>query len=423
MRTNKRLINALQNTALILLTASALFLLAKTPLLPDGWLNRVTPPSALAVQPVQAAAGELSGLLGSVHLMITDDSEYGRYGRLCVEESDPLLQQVIPAFREALGSAAEMESVTQPAFRNALSGSSLYVGLLSGLPLAAVAACLDETAPFDCSVCALALAVRSEDTVDLYLPGEDGTVFRCTTALPVSAVRAVCASVAPNGSAFAYETGYTTLAPYTFLAAEVEQPPDLQSDIPPGFTAYNLLTTLDFNPHTNSRYIDRDGAEVVEESPRTVRISPDGTVYYTGSGPVSLRLYRLPAESSGLPEALCAAKNLASTLAGGTGASPLYLCGVEETEKGYIIRFGYQCSGIPVSFPDEADALSVTVSGVSITAFSYRCRAYTPLASDAGSLLPPAMAAAIASLYSGGGLRLAYIDRADRPLSAVWLAG
>ena len=175
MRNNKRLQNALQNTALVLLTASALFLLTKTPLLPDGWLNRMAPPSALASQPVQAAAGDLDGLLGSAHLMITGDSEYGRCGRLCLEETDPLLQQVIPAFREALGSAAGMEPVTQQVFRKALGGANLYLDLLSDLPLAAVAACLDETAPVDCSVCALVLAVRSEDAVDLYLPNGDGT--------------------------------------------------------------------------------------------------------------------------------------------------------------------------------------------------------------------------------------------------------
>lgn len=419
-RLSKRLKNALQNTALILLTASALFLLLQTPLLP----GRIAP-AALAVQPVQAAAGELSGLLGSVHLMITDDSEYGRYGRLCVEEPDPLFQQVIPAFREALGSAAGMEACTQQAFQEALDGPCLYLELPYQLPLAAVAACLDETAPFDHPVRALALSVRAEDAVDLYLRSDEGSVFRCATALPVSAVRAVCASVSPNGSAFAYETNYTALAPYTFLAAEVEQPPDVQSDVPLEFTAYNLLTALDFNPHTNSRYTDRDGAEVIEESPRTIRVSPEGVVYYTSSAPVSLRLYRLPNANGGLPETLRAAKTLAGTLTSGTGASSLYLSGIEETETGYIIHFSYQSGGIPVCFPDKSDGLTVTVSNASITAFTYRCRAYTPLEPDEDTvpLLPPAMAVSIASLYPDGGLQLAYIDRAPGPLSAAWLAG
>ena len=69
---NKRTADALQNAALLLLTVSALFLLLRTPLLPSG--RAAASPAAPA--PVQEPAGELNTMLGSVHIMVTADSEY-----------------------------------------------------------------------------------------------------------------------------------------------------------------------------------------------------------------------------------------------------------------------------------------------------------------------------------------------------------
>ena len=257
---NKRTADALQNAALLLLTVSALFLLLRTPLLPSG--RAAASPAAPA--PVQEPAGELNTMLGSVHIMVTADSEYGRYGQLCADSQDALVQRIIPLLREALGSAAELEAAAHQDFRDALEGSALYLDFTAQLPLAALAACLDESAVSQHGVRGAALAAGSGEEVSLYLRSEDGGLFRCATALPASAVEEVCASVSPNGSSFAYETNYTALDPYTLLASEVRQPPELQAGLPAGYTDYNLLTVMDFNAHTNSRYTDRDGAVVVE---------------------------------------------------------------------------------------------------------------------------------------------------------------
>lgn len=420
---NKRLANGLQNAALLLLTASAVFLLLHTPMFHGGWAL-ASPASSLTPQPVQEPARELSAMLGTVHIMVTSDSEYGRFGQLCAGEKDALVQQIIPLFREALGSAAELEATTHQNFQDALSGTAIYLDFTVQLPLTAVAACLGETAVSDRPVRSIALTAGESEAVSMYLRSEDGGLFRCATALPTSAVEAICAGVQPNGSSFAYETNYTALAPYTLLAAQVNQPPELQADLPVGYTTYNLLTALDFNAHTNFWYKDRDGAVVVEESPRTLRIGPDGMVMYTSAGPVSLPLYRVNGAGGrpALPEALHAAWNLASVLTAGTGASALRLHEIEETESEYVVRFRYQAENVPVCFPDESDALAVTVSGAGITGFAYRCRAYTPLEEEGPPLLPPAMAAAIAALHPDSGLSLAYVDAGAARLSPSWLS-
>ena len=123
-----------------------------------------------------------------------------------------------------------------------------------------------------------------------------------------------------------------------------------------------------------------------------------------------------------MPECLSAAGRLAAALTEGTGASPLYLRAVEMAEGGCTVRFGYHAGAIPVFFSDEKDALSVTISGAAITAFTYRCRAYTPT-EDTSPLLPAAMAQAIASLYPEAGLSVGYVDGGAGPLAAHWLAG
>ena len=284
---------------------------------------------------------------------------------------------------------------------------------------------MGEEAALDRPVRSMALTTGEEETAMLYLRDQEGGVYRCFTALPASAVEDVCALFSPNGGGFAYETNYATLAPYTVLPAETADLPDLLGESPAGYSAYNLLTALDFNAHTLSRYTETgSGAEVVEESPRSLRISPDGTVSFRSQGETSSPLYQVPCagESPGVTEALAAAARLALALIEGTGASPVYLSGLERTETGYTVSFRYQAGGVPVLFPDEGDALTVTITGAAVTAFSYRCRSYTPQ-EEAAPLLPSGMAQALGSLYPGTELSVGYVDEGAGALKACWLAG
>lgn len=422
----RRVRNSLQNLALVLLTLSALFLLARLPLFHINWTDRVQ--SLLSARPAESGpdqVGGLGGMFPSVHLIITGDSEYSRWGAMYLSDDDPLLQQVFPLFQEALGSAAEAGITAEETLRGALDTPSIYVDLTTQLPLAAVAAWLGEgEAAFERNVRSMSLTTEAEDTATLYLRGGEGEIYRYYTALPVSAVRGICDASAPNSSYFAYDTQYDTLSPYTVLVPVSGPLPDLTTELPAGYSSYNLLTALDFNAHTLSRYTGSDGAEVVEESPRSLRISPDGVVSYSTRGEVNLPLYRVSAagETPTVPEALSAAWRLAGALTEGVGASPLSLRAVEETGNGYILRFRYQAEGIPVVFSDEADALSVTVSGRAITTFTYRCRRYTAGDTDT-PLLPSDMAWAIAALHPGAELSIGYVDGGAEALSAQWLAG
>ena len=248
---NKRLRNTLQNLALALLTLSALFLITRLPVFHLGWAGRFQ--SLLASHPAESGyspADEAGGTFPSVHIMVTGDSEYGRYGQLYATAGDPLLQQILPLFQEALGSAAEVGAAAEKTLRDALDAPSLHLDLTTRLPLAAVALWLGEETEIDREVRSMSLTAGEGDTATLYLRGDTGEIYRCETALPASALQAVCDAASPNNSCFAYETNYDPLAPYTVLTDQAPQLRDISAGLPAGYTAYNLLTALDFNAHT-----------------------------------------------------------------------------------------------------------------------------------------------------------------------------
>lgn len=411
---SKKLVDRLQNVALAVLTLSAVFLLLSFFHLRGGWTARFQ--TLLAVRPAAGGQEEASGvgeLLAAPHIMVTSDSEYGRCGRLYTPAGDALLEKMLPLFGEALGSADQVGAAADQTLRAGLGRSSLYLDLTVELPLEVVAAWLGERTVFDRAVRAMALTTEGRDTAVLYLCGGEGEIFRYFTALPASAVEALTESVSPNGSLFAYETNYAPLAPYTVLVREAEGLPQVRSELPATYSSYRLLTALDFNAHTNSRYAEPGGTEVVMDGRRTLRIGPEGTVTYdSGEEDAGGR--------GGALEALRAAGSLAAALTGGVDASPLYLRRLEEREDGYLVGFQYQVEGVPVRFPDEADALTVLVRGAGIAEFTCRCRTYVP-EEEASVLLPPIMAAAVASLYPEGELSLGYVDSGSGRLHADWL--
>lgn len=427
--TNKRLRNTLQNLIMLLLTASALFLLTQLPSLRGiQWTDRVQ--GFLSPGPVSGTReqeGVPAELLPSVQLLVTGDSEYGRYGRLNIPAEDAVLQTVAPLFQEAIGSATEVGLTAGASLREALDGSGFYLDLTpsTDLPLAAMEPWLGDPGGLDRRVRALALTAGEEGFAQLYLLEPEGDIYLYETALPASAVRSACESgFSPNGACFAYETNYGSLEPYTVLIAQADPLPDLDAELPAGYSRYNLLTALDFNAHTLSWYAESGGAEVVEESPRTLRIGPNGNVSFTSRGESGSPLFQTAGEAPELSEILAAGWRLASALTEGTGASPLRLRAAEETEDGCVLRFRYEAAGTPVVFSDAEDALTVTFIGGQVAAFTYRCRIYTPVEEEASSsLLPPFMAQAMAAIYPNASLSVGYEDSGVGRLAAQWLAG
>ena len=417
----KRLVNLLQNTALVILSVTALLLLVRTPLL-DGAVRGQMRELLSSSESAQRREFDLTESVAAVHIAVTDDYEFGRYTDINVPTDGAEFQKLSPLLREAMGSATTRKVVTELEFRTALRSPGIYVDLAAVLPVSVVAAWLGEEFEGDDTVRAVALTTAWE-TATLYFLRGDGTLLRCESALTSSAVREIVAQFSPNGGQLAYESEHGALAPYTVLVREAGPFAQVNASLPAGYSAYNLLAALEFNPHTYARYVESGGTEVVLQSPHILRIGVDGTVRYSSSGEVTDELYRITGTDS-IPtaaEALHGACVLASALSRGTDAAPLSLDAVEKTEQGWVISFCYRVDGVRVRLSEDRCALRVNIVGDTITEFEYYCRSYTAL-DESSVILPASMAAAVAAMHDGAELAVAYVDSGAGALSAHWFA-
>ena len=425
MKLNKKAIDFLQNVTLLLLLGSALFLITRLPIAQDIWDDHTTGllDASVATTNTQRP-GDLSSSIGSIHLVATGDKEYGRFSQLYLDPETPVFSELIPLFREALGSAVDSGSVADSVLQGALDYPGFFLDMTSALPIQIIAAWLGESTALDLEVMALALTTEAGDNATLYLCCSDQTILQYSTALPSSAILSAMDAFSPNGGSFAFESVHSGLAPYTVLANEISALSNMYAALPDGYSAYNLLTALDFNAHTNSRYTERNGTEVIEESPRTLRISPDGTVNYSGDEDATSPLYLVShtGETASAAETLLSGIELASALTAGTDAGALFLYAQTETDDGWHLAFHYELNGIPVLLSGGKPALSITIRNNVIIAFTYCCRSFTA-SEESAPLLPPAMAAAIAAEGSGTDLSLGYIDTDPDLLAAQWLNG
>jgi len=418
----KKRIDTLQDLIILCLLISAVFIITRLPFFQTSWAPRMqallSPGSDSADH---GAPADLDTVISSVHLAVMGNLEYGRHTQYSVPVDSDQFLQMLPLFREALGSAGEPESADHHQLQQALLSPSLCLDLTRQLPLEAVAFWLGDSISFPGEVRGIALTTL-EDTTALYLWDESITITCCSTALSSSAVESLALTFAPNGGSFGFESDHQALAPYTILVSDVAPISRLYAALPDGYSAYNLLTALDFNAHTNSRYFESSGTEVVEVPSGSLRIGQNGAVEYSGDQDNTSPLYQLSisGQSATAVEALDGARRLASALVSGTNASPLYLSDMELTADGWLVSFRYQAEGIPVLMSSGEQALTVTITGSTITAFTYRCRTYTS-SEETSTLLPPTMAAAIAAQQPGAGLSINYVDNGGELLSARWI--
>ena len=418
---NKKIvINFFQNITLLALTVTAAFLLMRFPMVDDVIGGQMRALLSVSEDREQRVV-DLSNVITAVHLVITDEVEFGRYAQMNAPTDGADFRRLEPLLRGAIGSAAQGRTATHTEFRHALNTPGIYVDLTVSLPVSVVAAWLREDFYGDEEIRALALTAERETAV-LFFVLEDGAIVRCECALTSSAVRGMAESFSPNGGKFAYESGYSELAPYTVLVQKMDTMQQVSVSIPAGYSTYNLLTALGLNAHANSSYFESSGTEVVMQAPHFLWIGTDGVVHYSSDGEVSDSLYRIicAGENPTAVEALRGARALADALSDGMDAAPLALESVEKTDLGWIVNFCYRLDGVFIRLNNEKQALRVVIRGNTITEFDYLCRTYEPT-QESTLMLPPAMAVAIASMHDGAELMLAYVDNGTGMHSVCWL--
>lgn len=418
---NRHLRNAVQNTLIAALVLSALVLLLRTNLIRSDALGdmfssvttSVAPPESSAV-PVQIPVHieTRTGNQCQAWLNETTAGEvFGDFGALLLE---------------GLGSVHDAAISSAEEFCRALENDNIYYDFTTTLPLPLLAHWLDDSsnAP-QMQAQALMLSAAQDGTVTLFAWNSTADAYtRWRTSISAESLRSTAERHSGTQAEFAFLSGapYDTLAPYTLICQERVTLPVLSAATIVEAEEDALLTHLEFNVHTNSRYPESNGTEVIVQGMRTLRLSPDGIVRYDGGDEsVSLLCVEHAGEYATEQECADAAWKLANALvAPYLGDASLYLLSSTIDQKGSgELLFGFMVQGVPIVSGDSY-AMRVEMAENSITAFTVHLRSYT-LTEQTLTLLPVLQAAAAAQGETPGTLFFGYYDDGSTALNPVWL--
>ena len=409
----------IQNITITLLAVSALFLFSRTQFFQLGaasvgnYWQEITASASSAPSDVVLS----DSLSAPVRTAVT--GEYGRYGSVSFTTADEDFIPIKTLLREVLGSARGRTDSTPAAFLSALGKPSVYCDFLSPLPVSYLAELMGISAESDLSIRSMA-AAEENDRVLLFLWDGDSHYYQCATAVQTSTLTEVLGHFELGVSTFAFEDTSEygqRLAPLSLFPDPLPELPQLTVSAA-AIPTETLLSALGFNPHTNSRYQDAGGAEVVVEGDRVIRISSSGAFSYTSGGETTLSV-----DASGtvptIREAVTGAQSLLDTLMP-EGEARLYLLSLKQSGSETAMTFGCQLGGVPIRFADGSPAAEVTLSGRAVSSLTLSPRQYT--AGSTAALLPLRQAMAIAGTTEGTELSIGYADTGTYPISAVWLA-
>ena len=432
MNKNATLVSHLQNAAIAVLTVTAVLLLIQTPLVGDlagktpyelaqDWLAGDTSTDT-------AVTTDLTELALPVRVVFTN--EYARYGLSAITTLDTDFELAGAFFGEALGSTSTYEACSGEKLLTALHASSIYLDLEAPTPLEVLSRILGVNDAPESSLLRVTrlMLCPAESGAALYLQDADQGFFVSRTAVSSATLREALASLDGNGTDFAFSLSgeFSQLSPYTLIFSE---PPQRYT-----LSASNALTDqaaflrlAEFNPHTESGYTDSSGNTIIKEVYGTLRLEPDGSVFYQGADEAEAgSIYYVSAASTGKPtmlEAVAGAQRLAFTLLRDvSGDAELYLSEIDSSNKRFTVSFDYAVGGTPLRFSDGSHAATVTIEDQTITEFSLHCRSYT-LSDSPALLLPIRQAAAIAgSKYLGAELHICYDERGADTVGVGWFA-
>jgi len=379
--------------------------------------------STSAPQADSSSAGHATALSYPVHVAVT--GPYGRYGNITLTTSNEEVFAILGRLvRDAFDSAGPFSICDKTEFLSALKNTSVYYDFLTALPVSVLSEVSGISRESNESARRLAIA-KVDDAVVLYLWGEGDRCLRASTAISPADLESAADSYELGNAVFALDIieeypQAQKLSPCSLFLEELPPFPILTSEVPV-FSISQLLSTLQFNPNTNSRYTESSGTEVVMDAGRSVRIRADGSVHYQSNDESTLSIDAVD-EQPTLAEAVDGVSTLLNTLLSSTNseATP-FLEGISQSEHSTTLTFGYQINGVPVAFSNGKPAASVTLSGTVVSSLTLQFRQYTSTAANT-VLLPLRQALAIASQHQGSELSIGYVDDGSMQAHATWLA-
>lgn len=411
-----------QNIIIVLLSLSAVFLIAQTQLYSlgidagSGYLRYLT---GDPVQTPGPAAATLTSLSAPVRTAVT--GVYGgRYGSVTLTTTDEDFEPISSLLRETLGSVRTFSPCSYQEFLSALGGTSVYCDFLEPLPLPVLAGLTGASLESDLTVRRLVISARGKGGAVLYLcDGADGCQ-RGDSAVPLEDLTGIVDRYELNGAFFALDDpdpNAAKVSPVSLFPLELPALPvfSAAASLPESDT---LLPALGFYPRTNSRYTEPGGVEVITDGDRTLRLIPEGAIRYRSGGDPALTV-GAAGETPALPQLVMGAHTLLTSLLPDQNGG-LYLQKVRRTETSTTLTFGWQIGGVPVRFSDGGNAAEIVLSGSTVSSLYLRFRQYTDTG-ETSPLLPLRQAMAIAARQEARELSIGYVD-SGAAATACWLA-
>ena len=416
-RPNVKQRNRIQNVLILLLSISAAFLFYLT----QFGTPRFSAPRLLA----QSEDGGISDERVFLQEMdwpvtvLTSDS-FGSRRLLRLSTGDSSFTAAEGLLEDAFRSELLWKECDFAFFRSAMDESSLCILLPDPVPVQIIAARLGLLSSEHFFVSSVLLSCA--ETQVLICCSDGARHFQSACPIAAELLTAVIDSLGGEACTLADENEgvLASFSPLTACSAELPALPLLTGETAESlFTPAILLPQYGFNAHTTSRYTEVDGTEVIVESPRRLRISPSGTVYYLGDTKNAPDAFVLSAQGD-LSEIVGGTYQLLRQLLDGAEVkTQLYLSSAEENGGTCTLCFDAMAGGLPlVAGSGESAARAVISDGV-ITELSLRYRNYAVSDTDA-LLLPFTQALAVASDYEGMRMDLCYIDSARETVAPSW---
>lgn len=420
----------LQNLAIVLLTLSTALLIMNLPLfgaLSDRSLLELARDRMERGVELPAEAPAPARLAFPVRMVYTNS--FARLGADALTTLSDEFERAGSYLGEAIGSANGAAAVGEGNFLSALRGEGLYFDFTAALPAELLSDLLGIriSAPELSSVRRMLLCPEPDGDATLYVQDGATAHYRFATAVSSPALTDFLASQSGSSADFAFLLGedYAQLSPYTLVLSDPAPRGVLSASNALAGDEDAFLRRAGFNAHAENRFTESSGTVIVRDVSSTLYLRPDGTIDYQGAGADPDSVYYVPAAAQGAPtlvEAAGAAQSFVATLLRDElGDAELYLSGTHGENGHYEITFDLMAGGTPIRFSDGSHAVSVTVEGQHIASFTLKTRSYT-LTNEPALLLPVALSAAIARVYKGAELFVAYVDTGSESVLPVWIA-
>ena len=411
--------NFFQNILITLLSLSAVLLFIATQI-----NNREVLFSPLPENNVSSGNSreENSSLAAPVRVAVS--GSYGRFGSIALSTASEEFSPLGSLLEEALNTAQSFNPCSREDFFSALENPSIYYDFLAPLPLSVLGSLVGADGEDSVSARYLVVSSPSGAAPVLHLWDNEDLYFSCSTALSNEDLDALISGYEQGNALFAFDSGETyetytkTLHPLSLFL------PDVHSALPTATAASSLsgsselLSALSFNPHTQTRWTEGNGTEVIVDGDRTLRLYADGILSYRGGGNNDLSISS--GEFPSLTEVIRETKNLLYSLLPRNSEAELYLTSVSRSGSSVSLTFEYHLSGIPIRFSNGTPAAKVTLSGSTVSSIFMTCREYRT-EEETAMLLPVLQALAIAAKQPGAELMIGYADYGTATVTPRWL--